>query len=113
MRTNRLHYLYQKHAKKRDHKLSSKSLSLIFISAMLLSACGIKGDLYQTPVVSSKDITSSKAEQEGREKNSATIVSPQEKPTKTLASPPKQSTILQSIKQSNHSASKVTAQVNE
>lgn len=41
MRTNRLHYLHQ--------KLRLKSILLAFIAVTLLSACGIKGKLYQTP----------------------------------------------------------------
>ncbi|PKG84906.1 hypothetical protein CXF85_04655 [Colwellia sp. 75C3] len=45
MRTNRLHYLHQMP----DRKLNFKSILLAFITAILLSACGIKGDLYQTP----------------------------------------------------------------
>jgi len=45
MRTNRLHNLHQK----LDQKLQLKSILLTFISVTFLSACGIKGDLYQTP----------------------------------------------------------------
>ena len=45
MRTNRLHYLHQMP----DKKLNFKSILLTFIAAIYLSACGIKGDLYQTP----------------------------------------------------------------
>jgi predicted small lipoprotein YifL len=44
MRTNRLHYLHQMP----DKKLNFKSILLAFIAAIFLSACGIKGDLYQT-----------------------------------------------------------------
>ena len=44
MRTNRLHYLYQK----LPQKLKLKSILPTFIAVTFLSACGIKGDLYQT-----------------------------------------------------------------
>jgi predicted small lipoprotein YifL len=50
MRTNRLHYLLP--------KLPFKSLVLALTASVFLSACGIKGDLYQTPeqaVVESED----------------------------------------------------------
>ena len=45
MRTNRLHYLHQK----LQQKLKLKSILLAFVAATFLSACGIKGKLYQTP----------------------------------------------------------------
>ena len=45
MRTNRLHYLHQKPRQ----KLKFKSILLTFVAVIFLSACGIKGDLYQTP----------------------------------------------------------------
>lgn len=53
MRTNRLHYLHQMP----DKKLNLKSILLVFIAVIFLSACGIKGDLYQTPeqAVTSQD----------------------------------------------------------
>ena len=41
MYTNTFNYL--------QTKLNIKSILLAFISAILLSACGVKGDLYQTP----------------------------------------------------------------
>ena len=45
MRTNRPHNLYQK----LDQKLQLKSILQAFVAVTFLSACGIKGDLYQTP----------------------------------------------------------------
>ncbi len=45
MRTNRLHNLDQKP----NIKSRFTSFSLAFLTAISLSACGIKGDLYQTP----------------------------------------------------------------
>ncbi|HBY84836.1 MAG TPA: hypothetical protein DEO86_03090 [Colwellia sp.] len=45
MRTIRLHYLHQK----LDQKLKLKSILLALVAATSLSACGIKGKLYQTP----------------------------------------------------------------
>lgn len=45
MRTNRLRYLQQK----LQRTLHIKSILLAILGAILLSACGIKGDLYQTP----------------------------------------------------------------
>ena len=44
MRTNRLHYLHQK----LSQKLKLKSILPTFVVVTFLSACGIKGDLYQT-----------------------------------------------------------------
>jgi hypothetical protein len=41
MCTKRLHYLLP--------KLKLKTLLLTFVASLFLSACGIKGDLYQTP----------------------------------------------------------------
>ena len=54
MRTNRLHYLLP--------KLPFKSLLLALTASFFLSACGIKGDLYQTPeqaVVENEDTNDS------------------------------------------------------
>ncbi len=45
MRTNRHHYLQQKP----PQKLNFISFLLTFVAVIFLSACGIKGDLYQTP----------------------------------------------------------------
>jgi predicted small lipoprotein YifL len=45
MRTKRLRYLQQK----LHQELPFKSILLIFIAVTFLSACGIKGDLYETP----------------------------------------------------------------
>ncbi len=45
MRTIRLRYLQ----KKLSQKLKFKAILLTFVASLFLSACGIKGDLYQTP----------------------------------------------------------------
>jgi len=45
MRTIRLRYLQ----KQLPQKLKFKTLLLTFVASLFLSACGIKGDLYQTP----------------------------------------------------------------
>jgi predicted small lipoprotein YifL len=55
MRTIRLQYLQ----KKLHQKSTFKPLLLTFIATLFLSACGIKGDLYQTPAqpVTEKETT--------------------------------------------------------
>jgi len=45
MRIIRLRYLQTK----LPHKFNFKALLLAFVASLFLSACGIKGDLYQTP----------------------------------------------------------------
>jgi cytoskeletal protein RodZ len=45
MRTKILRYLH----KKSHQELKFKSILLAFFTAIFLSACGIKGDLYETP----------------------------------------------------------------
>ncbi len=45
MRTIRLRYVQEK----LQQKLNVKTLLLTFMATVVLSACGIKGDLYQTP----------------------------------------------------------------
>ena len=114
MRTNRVHYLYQKLSKKLDHKLNGKAFLLIFISVMFLSACGIKGNLYQTPAqtVNPKDKAPLQVEQ-GQQQNSDTRVTPQEKAIVTLAPSQKQHAVSQPTELTKQATSHSTAPVNE
>lgn len=114
MRSNRDHYLYQKLSKKLDHKLNVKSFLLIFISIMFLSACGIKGNLYQTPaqVVNPKDKAPSQVEQ-GQQKNIDTSEATQEKAIETLAPSQYQRAVSQPTELTTQATSQSTAQVNE
>ena len=57
MRTNRLSYLQQK----LHRTLHIKSILLAILAAILFSACGIKGDLYQTP---EQEVTEQSSEQD-------------------------------------------------
>lgn len=102
MCTNRLHYLYQK----LHQKLKLKSFLLIFASVMFLSACGIKGNLYQTP----EQAVTPKGKVTGQRDASQAVnrdksVAAQEKVMITLDESKKQQAVQQSIEQTNHSVS--------
>ena len=62
MRTNRLRYLQQK----LHRTLHIKSILLAILAAILFSACGIKGDLYQTP---EQVVTEQGTEQDNEQSN--------------------------------------------
>ena len=72
MCTKRLHYLLP--------KLKVKTLLLTFIASLFLSACGIKGDLYQTPEqpVTEKETVESDVKQVPEEMASEDIDSEQQ-----------------------------------
>lgn len=106
MRTNRLHYLHQN----LHQKVKIKSFLLTFISVIFLSACGIKGDLYQTPeqAVVAKDTV---AEQGvvNQEKNTSKRVEPQGKSVLTLDESQKK----QAVQQTEQATDQSTVQVKE
>jgi predicted small lipoprotein YifL len=92
MCTNTLSYL--------QRKLNFKFILLAFIATTFLSACGIKGDLYQTPeqAVMSQDktVAQSDADQKTNIKKS---VEPQEPAVITLDDSKQQQAVQQSAEQ--------------
>ncbi|NQY50199.1 MAG: hypothetical protein HRT50_14065 [Colwellia sp.] len=104
MRTNRLRYLQQK----LHRTLHIKSILLAILGAILLSACGIKGDLYQTP---EQVITEQNTEQDKITKQRDES---QEKPVTTLDGAEKNSAVQQPIAQATIPAVKQsTEQIKE
>ena len=104
MRTNRLRYLQQK----LHRTLHIKSILLAILGAILLSACGIKGDLYQTP---EQVITEQNTEQDKITKQRDES---QEKPEKTLDEAETNSAVQQPIAQATIPAVKQsTEQIKE
>ena len=104
MRTNRLRYLQQK----LQRTLHIKSILLAILGAILLSACGIKGDLYQTPeqVVTEQSNEQDKVTKQRDES--------QEKPEKTLDEAETNSAVQQPIAQATIPAVKQsTEQIKE
>lgn len=104
MRTNRLRYLQQK----LHRTLHIKSILLAILGAILLSACGIKGDLYQTPeqVVTEQSNEQDKVTKQRDES--------QEKPAKTLDEAETNSAVQQPIAQATIPAVKQsTEQIKE
>ena len=89
MRTNRLRYLQQK----LQRTLHIKSILLAILAAILFSACGIKGDLYQTP---EQEVTeqSTKQDQLTKQRDEG-----QEQPVITLDEVEKNSAVQQPIAQ--------------
>lgn len=108
MRTNRLHNLHQK----LDQKLQLKSILLTFITVTFLSACGIKGNLYQTPeqAVPPKDEVVAQ-DDESQVKNVNEEVGSQ--PVTTLDESQKKQAVQQSVEQTQQATSQSTDQVKE
>ena len=108
MRTNRLRYLQQK----LQRTLHIKSILLAILGAILLSACGIKGDLYQTP---EQVITEQNTEQDNeQDKITKQRDESQEKPVTTLDGAEKNSAVQQPIAQATIPAVKQsTEQIKE
>ncbi len=108
MRTNRLHNLQQK----LEQKLQLKSILLPLITVTFLSACGIKGNLYQTPeqAVPPKDEVVAQ-DDESQEKNVNEEVGSQ--PVTTLDESQKKQTVQQSVEQTQQATSQSTDQVKE
>jgi predicted small lipoprotein YifL len=108
MRTNRLHNLHQK----LDQKLQLKSILLTFITVTFLSACGIKGNLYQTPeqAVPPKDEVVVQ-DDESQVKNVNEEVGSQ--PVTTLDESQKKQAVQQSVEQTQQATSQSTDQVKE
>lgn len=105
MRTNRLHNLHQK----LDQKLQLKSILLTFITVTFLSACGIKGNLYQTPeqAVPPKDEVVAQ-DDESQVKNVNEEVGSQ--PVTTLDESQKKQAVQQSVQQSVEQTQQATSQ---
>lgn len=108
MRTNRLHNLQQK----LEQKLQLKSILLTLITVTFLSACGIKGNLYQTPeqAVPPKDEVVAQND-ENQEKNVNEEVGAQ--PVTTLDESQKKQAVQQSVEQTQQATSQSTDQVKE
>ncbi|WP_082606383.1 MULTISPECIES: LPS translocon maturation chaperone LptM [Colwellia] len=84
MSTNRQRYLHR--------NLNIKKILLTFLAAVFLSACGIKGDLYQTP---------EQAVTEPAEQNQAQTVTRLDESKKQQAvQQPIESAVIPSVKQS-------------
>ncbi|TWX63797.1 lipoprotein [Colwellia demingiae] len=110
MRTNRLHYLHQKP----HQKVKLKSILLTFIAVTLLSACGIKGDLYQTPeqAVAPKAETVAQSD-ESQEKSISKSVESQEQSVTTLDESQQQQAVQQPIEPIEQATNQSTVQVKE
>jgi len=85
MYTKRLHYLLP--------KLPLKTLIMTLVVSTFLSACGIKGDLYQTPEapVSEKEVVTSEANktpQNTTEKIELETPNPVQKPREQITNKP-------------------------
>ncbi|NQZ27469.1 MAG: hypothetical protein HRT55_14265 [Colwellia sp.] len=104
MRTNRLRYLQQK----LHRTLHIKSILLAILAAILFSACGIKGDLYQTP---EQEVTEQSSEQDKVTKQRDESY---EKPVTTLDEAEKNPAVQQPIAQATIPAVKQsTEQIKE
>jgi predicted small lipoprotein YifL len=110
MRTNRLHYLHQMP----DKKFNFKSILLTFIAAIFLSACGIKGDLYQTPeqavIPQDKVVEQNDTSEKIHIKKS---VKPQDLTVITVDESEQQQAVLQSTEQTTSLVKQPTDQVKE
>ncbi|KGJ92517.1 LPS translocon maturation chaperone LptM [Colwellia psychrerythraea] len=108
MCTNRLHNLQQK----LEQKLQLKSILLACVAITFLSACGIKGDLYQTPeqAVSPKNEV---ATQGVEKQNESTGVDIESQPVTTLNDSPKKQAVQQSVEQTEAATSQSTDPVKE
>ncbi len=106
MRTNRLCYLHQ--------KLNIKSILLTFVVVTFLSACGIKGDLYQTPeqAVTPKAETVAQSDK-SHKKNTSKSVASQEQLVTTLDESQKQQVVQQPTEQIEQATDQSTDQVKE
>ncbi|PKI16341.1 LPS translocon maturation chaperone LptM [Colwellia sp. 12G3] len=107
MRTNRLHYLHK--------KFNFKSILLTFVAVIFLSACGIKGDLYQTPeeAVTAKDKVVEQADESEKASVKESVES-QESAMITIDESEKQQTVQQSTEQTTTpSVKQPTGQVKE
>jgi len=94
MRTKRLRYLQ----KKAHQEMKYKSILLIFIAVTFLSACGIKGDLYETP--EQQAVEQNKVTGQGevsQEIGLSNTVEPMKKSEKTLDDSEKQQPIGQAV----------------
>ena len=111
MRITRLRYLQQK-----SHlELNFKAILLTFITAIFLSACGIKSDLYETPeqAVVEKD-TVVEQSKESRGKSASTSVARQENSVIKGDESKKQQVVQQPIEQTaTPSVKQSTDQVKE
>ena len=112
MRTNRLRYLQQK----LHRTLHIKSILLAMLAAILFSACGIKGGLYQTP---EQVITEQSTEQDDEQSNQQDKVTKQrdeshEQPATTLDEAEINPAVQQPIEQATIPAAKQsTEQIKE
>ena len=103
MRTKRLRYLQQK----LHQELQFKAILLIFIAVTFLSACGIKGDLYETPEQPAAE--QNKVTEQGevsQESGLSNTVEPMKKSEKTLDESEKQQVTQQPIGQAVISSDK-------
>lgn len=108
MCTNRLHNLQQK----LEQKLPLKSILLACVAITFLSACGIKGDLYQTPeqAVSQKNEL---ATQDVEKQNESMAVGVESQPVTMLNESPKKQAAQQSVEQTEQATSQSTVQDKE
>ena len=97
MRTNRLHYLDQKP----HQELNIKAILLALVASIFLAACGIKGDLYQTPeqAVISKDKVIAPSDEGQNENIKKSVKSPQKETVSTLEEPQKKQAVEQLTEQ--------------
>ncbi|MCJ8296906.1 MAG: lipoprotein [Colwellia sp.] len=108
MHTNRLHYFLR--------NLNIKSILLAIIAIFLVSACGIKGDLYQTP----EQVITEQSTEQGHEQSNEKykIIEPsnksQEPSVTTLDEADKKPAVQQELEQADIPAAKQsTEQIKE
>ncbi len=106
MRTNRLHYLHQK----LQQKLKLKSILLAFVAATFLSACGIKGKLYQTP---EQAVTPNAEAVTKSDESKEQSVSVESQSVTTLDEAQKNQAVQQPIEQTEQAVGQSTVQVKE